>query len=446
MKNEILTLLNEKRYAELKRLLDELHEADIAELLEEIPDEEQKLRLFRMLPKDITAEVFAYISTDVQQELITLLSDTEQRFILDDMYMDDYADMMDELPANVVERVLKNSSAENRALINQYLKYPDDSAGSIMTSEFINIKRGLTVQQAFEHIRKTGMNKETLYTCYITDQAHQLQGVLTVHDMLLAPLDTPISQLMTDHPLLVHTLDNIEDVAKSFSKYDMLVMPVVDNEERIVGIITIDDVVDVIQKVNTEDFERMAAMSPSEDEYIKTSPFKLAMRRLSWLLLLMISGMLTGALLERYEAAIATVPLLVSFLPMLMDTGGNCGSQSSTIVIRGMALDQITFADFFRVLLKEAGVSLICGAALAVFNFFRIWIQYGNLTIATAVSLTLMATVLLSKCIGAMLPMLAKKVKLDPAIMAAPLITTVVDCCSVFVYFTISMSLLQNLM
>ncbi|MEG2604214.1 MAG: magnesium transporter [Clostridia bacterium] len=442
MENEILTLLSEKRYGELKKKLDELHEADIAELLEDMPDAEMKLRLFRMLPKDITAQVFSYISTDVQQELITLLTDTEQRFILDDMYMDDYADMMEELPANVVERVLRNSRLENRALINQYLKYPDHSAGSIMTSEYVNIKRSMTVREAFDHIRITGMNKETVYTCYVTDQAHKLEGVVTVRDMLFAQPDTPIPELITGHLLLVHTLDDIEDVAKAFSKYDMIAMPVVDNEERIVGIITIDDVVDVIQKVNTEDFERMAAISPSADEYLKTSPFKLAMRRLPWLMILMVSGMLTGALLEQYEATIAMVPLLVAFLPMLMDTGGNCGSQSATIVIRGMALDELVFGDFFRVVFKEARVALICGAGLAVVNFLRVWLQYGDMTIALVVSLTLMATVFISKSIGAMLPMLAKKVRLDPAIMASPLITTIVDCCSVFIYFNISLALM----
>ena len=444
MENEILELLTQKKYAALREKLAPMHEADVAELVDDLNDAEMRLRLFRLLPKDVMAKVFAYLPTDVQQAIITSLTDNEQRFILDDMYMDDYADMMDELPANVVERVLRNSGAENRELINQYLKYPDDSAGSIMTSEYVNLKGGMTVADAFAYIRETGLNKETVYTCYVTAAEHKLEGVVTVRDMLFAPSDTPIEELMTEHPLSVRTLDNIEDVAKQFTKYDMIAMPVVDNEQRIVGIITIDDVVDVIQQVNTEDFEKMAAMSPSEDEYLKTPPFKLAMHRIPWLMFLMVSGMLTGALLGKYEAAISAVPLLVTFLPMLMDTGGNCGSQSATIVIRGMALDEIEFRDFFQVIWKEARVSLLCGAALATVNFVRIWLQYGNLNIALAVSLTMIVTVLLAKCVGAALPMLAKKVRLDPAIMASPLITTVVDCCSVLTYFSISMRLLST--
>lgn len=442
--NLILALLSEKKYAQLKETVSQMHEADIAEIFVDIVDRETSLRLFRLLPKETAAEVFSYMEPDVQQRIIGALTDTELSFILKDMYLDDFVDMVEELPANVVGRVMRNASTENRSLINQYLNYPDDSAGSIMTNEYVYFKRSITVRQAFEVIRTTGVDKETVYTCYVISNARKLEGVITVRELLLADPETHIEDIMLDTPLFVRTMDDKEEVAMQFGKYDMIAMPVVDNEERLVGIITIDDVVDVIQEENTEDFEKMAGMAPSEDSYLKTSVLKLAKNRIVWLMILMISAMITGALLEKFEAAIATIPLLVSFLPMLMDTGGNCGSQASTMIIRGMALDEIKLSDFARVWFKEIRVALICSVVLSSVNFFRIWIQYGDVGVAAVVSATLIATICIAKSLGCALPMLARKLKLDPAIMASPMITTITDACSIFVFFTIAMQLLSN--
>ena len=421
-----------------------MHEVDIAEIFEEIDDREITLRLFRLLPKETAAETFAYMDTEVQKRIIEAITDSELRHILEEMYLDDYVDLVEEMPANVVQRVMNNTSRENRSIINQYLKYPDSSAGSLMTNEYVYLKRMLTVQQAFDVIRNTGLDKETVYTCYVIDAQRHLEGTVTVLELLLAKLDTRIEDLMQENPIYVHTLDDQETVAKLFSRYDMLAMPVVDNEKRLVGIITIDDAVDVLQEENTEDFEKMAGMAPSEDAYMKTSVLKLAKNRIVWLLVLMLSAMVTGAMLEYYEAAIATIPLLVSFIPMLMDTGGNCGSQASTMIIRGMALDEIELKDFPKVWFKEFRVALICSFILAGVNFVRIWLQYRDLGVACVVSATLIATVCIAKSLGCMLPMLAKKLKLDPAIMASPMITTITDACSIFVFFTVATHILST--
>ncbi|MEG1894340.1 MAG: magnesium transporter [Clostridia bacterium] len=442
MTDRVLELLENKKYSQVKLTVADMNEVDIAGVFEEIDDPERSLRLFRLLPKEMAAEVFAYMDSDIQQKLIEALTENELRYILDDMYLDDYVDLVDEMPANVVMRVLKNSSKENRSLINQYLKYPNDSAGSLMTNEYVYFKRILTVKQAFDVIRSTGSGKETIYTCYVISQDRKLIGVVSVRDMLLADPDDTVEKIMDTNVLSAGTLDDKEEIAKMFSRYDILALPVVDNEHRLVGIITIDDAVDVMQEENTEDFEKMAGMAPSDDSYLKTSAFKLAKNRILWLMILMVSGMVTGLMLQRYEAAIAAIPLLVTFIPMLMDTGGNCGSQSSTMIIRGMALDEINMKDFGRVLFKEIRVGLLCGLALSVFNFVRIWIQYNDVQVAATVAATMMTTVCIAKSLGSVLPMLARKLKLDPAIMAAPIITTVVDACSILVFFTIAMQIL----
>ncbi len=445
---ELFLLLDEKKYAAVKKLVEEMNGVDIAEIFDELISEkeenEKALMLFRLLPKELAAESFSYMDSDIQQELIVLLSDKELRWILDEMYMDDYVDLVEEMPANVVQRLMKNSSSENRQLINEYLQYPEDSAGSIMTNEYVYLKRMLTVKQAFDVIRNNGVDKETIYTCYVISQERKLEGVVTVRELLLAAPDARIDDIMSDNVIFAHTLDDKEEIAKQFSRYDMLSMPVVDKEERLVGIITIDDAVDVMQEENTEDFEKMAGMAPSEATYLKTSPFQLAKHRIVWLLVLMVSAMVTGALLEKYEAAIASIPLLVSFIPMLMDTGGNCGSQAATMIIRGMALDEIELKDFFKVWFKEIRVALLCSAALCLVNFFRIWLQYGDLEVAATVSITLIATICIAKSMGVVLPMLARKIKLDPAIMAAPMITTITDACSIVVFFNLALLILSK--
>lgn len=446
MTERVLELLDQRKYSQVKAVVSEMNEVDIADLFEDIDDVERKLRLFRLLPKEIAAEVFSYMDADSRQSIIEAITDTELEYILDDMYLDDYVDLVEEMPANVVMRVLTNSSKENRSLINQYLNYPDDSAGSMMTNEYVYFKRTLTVKEAFDVIRKTGAGKETIYTCYVISADRTLLGEVSVSDMLLADPSAIVEEIMDSHVIHAHTLDDQEEIAKQFSRYGMLAMPVVDQEERLVGIITIDDAVDVLQEENTEDFEKMAGMAPSEETYLKTPVFKLAKNRIVWLLILMVSAMVTGAMLEQYEAAIATIPLLVSFIPMLMDTGGNSGSQASTMIIRGMALDEIEMRDFPKVWFKEIRVALLCSAALALFNFVRIWIQYHDVLVAAVVSLTLIITVCLAKSLGCILPMLAKKLKLDPAIMAAPMITTITDACSIFVYFNIAMKLLADRM
>ena len=341
MNQEILELLAEKKYSAVKQLIGQMEEADLAKLFEELENEEdadQFNRLFRLLPKETAAEVFSYMEPEIQEKIVRTLTDTELQHILDDLFMDDYVDLVEEMPANVVKRVMQNTTPANRKLINQYLKYPEDSAGSLMTNEYVYFRSGITVAKAFEIIREHGVDKETIYTCYVTSSRKELLGVVTVREMLLTAPETIIDTLMDTNPIHVHTHDDQEEIAKMFSRYDMLAMPVVDSENRIVGIITIDDAVDVIQDENTEDFEKMAGMTPSNDTYLRTPVITLAKHRIIWLMVLMLSAMVTGAMLEYYEAAFVSIPLLVTFIPQIMDTGGNCGSQASTMIIRGLAL------------------------------------------------------------------------------------------------------------
>lgn len=442
MNQEILELLAEKKYSAVKQLIGQMEEADLAKLFEELENEEdadQFNRLFRLLPKETAAEVFSYMEPEIQEKIVRTLTDTELQHILDDLFMDDYVALVEEMPANVVKRVMQNTTPANRKLINQYLKYPEDSAGSLMTNEYVYFRSGITVAKAFEIIREYGVDKETIYTCYVTSSRKELLGVVTVREMLLTAPETIIDTLMDTNPIHVHTHDDQEEIAKMFSRYDMLAMPVVDSENRIVGIITIDDAVDVIQDENTEDFEKMAGMTPSDNTYLRTSAFNLAKNRIPWLVFLMIPAMITGALMEYYEAAFVSIPILVTFIPQITGTGGNCGSQSSTMIIRGLALDEITPKDILKVWWKELRVALICGAALSLVNFIRIIVQYHDLQVAVVVSVTLILTVCIAKSMGCVLPILAKLAHVNPAIMASPLITTITDALSILVYFNFAL-------
>lgn len=442
IEEKVLELIEYKKYSDLHKYIEQLTTQDIALLFEDIYDEDM-IKVFRLLPKDEAAEVFSYIDPDLQEKLIYSFTDKELKQVVDDLYMDDTVDLIEEMPSNVVKRILKNVPQKDREVINELLKYPEDSAGTIMTTEFIDLKINMTVKEAFEKIRKIGINNETVYTCYVLDTRRKILGLIDVKELLLAEQDSLIKDIMETNVITVNTLDDKEEVAKKFDKYDFIALPVVDKEERLVGIITVDDAMDVLQEENTEDFEIMAAITPSEDSYFKTSVFSHAKNRILWLLLLMLSAAITGGILTHYEEAFAAVPILVSFIPMIMGTGGNCGSQSSTLIIRGMAMDEIKLRDFFKAIWKEIRVALLVGLALAIVNGIRIMIQYQDLKLAIVLGLTLIGTVSLAKTLGCVLPMLAKRLKLDPAIMAAPLITTIVDTCSILIYFKIAVSIMQ---
>ncbi len=440
--NRAMELIEDKKFSEARAVIEEMQPADIAAVFEEL-DPEQTVMLFRLLPKETAAEAFAYMTPEVQEQVITALTDVEVQGVLDSQFMDDTVDMLEEMPANVVKRVLRLTDSETRGMLNRLLQYKDGSAGSIMTTEFVDLKQDMTIRQAIDRIRRIAVDKETINTCYVTDSARVLEGVVSLRDLIMAKDEERVGDIMEDNPIAVSTDDLDEDVAQLFSKYDMLVLPVVDREHRLVGIITIDDAVDVIQEANTEDFEKMAAMAPSENTYLKTPAFTHARKRVVWLLILMVSSAITGNIINRYEDAFAAIPLLVSFIPMLMDTGGNCGSQSATLVIRGLALGEIRIKDFFRVVFKEFQVSLLVGLLLVPINILWIWFLYKNFLIAVTVGISLFVTICVAKMIGCMLPIVAKKCKLDPAIMASPLITTIVDACSIFVYFNVALAILH---
>ncbi len=441
-----IELIGNKQFSRLKADLQEMNPADIAYLVEEMNEdgefgEKELILLYRILPKELAAETFTYMDSDTQMTLINAFSDKELRFVLDELYIDDTVDIIEEMPANVVSRILRNSDADARKQINQLLNYPKDSAGSVMTTEFVYLKKDSTVREAFERIRKIGLVKETVYTCYVTEN-RRLVGVVTVLDMLVADEDEHIEDIMETNVISVNTHDDREDVARTMSKYDLAAIPVVDAEERIVGIVTFDDAMDVMQEESTEDFARLAAVVPAEDGYFKTSVWSHAKSRIPWLLILMLSATLTGWISSQFEAQIAVIPMLVSFMPMIMGTGGNCGSQSSTLIIRGMALEEIRLKDFFKVVFKEFRIALICAVTLAVVNGLRVLLVYKNPVLAVVIALSLVGTVIIAKLVGAMLPMGAKALRLDPAIMANPLITTVVDSCSLLIYFTVATNLL----
>ena len=435
-KDIFIKLLAQREFKAVRSILDVMNEVDIASLLSTLSDKELALA-FRLIPKDKAAEVFSNMDTSMQTYLVTMFTEKELKELLDDLYMDDTVDMLEELPANLVKRILATVSASDRSMINQLLNYPEDSAGSIMTTEYVDLREEMTVGQAMAHIKKTGIHKETIYTCYITER-RKLVGILSAKDLMTTDDNVPIKDLMETEIISVYTHADQEQVAQLFTKYDLLALPVIDQDGRMVGIVTFDDAMDVMVDEATEDITKMAAINPSEKTYFETSVLQHAKNRIPWLLILMFTSIITGTIITRYENAFAAIPLLVSFIPMLMDTGGNCGSQSATLIIRGIALDEIRFTDLFKVMFKEFRISLIVGAFLAVANGVRIFIQYHNPGLAVVIACSLMGTVIMAKLVGCTLPLLAKKVNLDPAIMASPLITTLVDTFSILIYFNIA--------
>jgi len=435
-KDIFIKLLAQREFKAVRSILDVMNEVDIASLLSTLSDKELALA-FRLIPKDKAAEVFSNMDTSMQTYLVTMFTEKELKELLDDLYMDDTVDMLEELPANLVKRILATVSASDRSMINQLLNYPEDSAGSIMTTEYVDLREEMTVGQAMAHIKKTGIHKETIYTCYITER-RKLVGIVSAKDLMTTDDDVPIKDLMETEIISVYTHADQEQVAQLFTKYDLLALPVIDQDGRMVGIVTFDDAMDVMVDEATEDITKMAAINPSEKTYFETSVLQHAKNRIPWLLILMFTSIITGTVITRYENAFAAIPLLVSFIPMLMDTGGNCGSQSATLIIRGIALDEIRFTDLFKVMFKEFRISLIVGAFLAVANGVRIFIQYHNPGLAVVIACSLMGTVIMAKLVGCILPLLAKKVNLDPAIMASPLITTLVDTFSILIYFNIA--------
>ncbi len=454
MENNILDLelaqglYEEKKIGELGRLLKTAMPADIASLFELIDEEHHRL-IFRLLPKELAAEVFVEMDPDTQESLINAFTDKELKSVLDEMYLDDTVDIVEEMPANVVTRILKNSHPDSRMAINQLLSYSGDTAGSIMTIEFVSLRPSMTVEEAFAHLRKTGTESETIYTCYVTENK-KLLGFVSVYTMILSDKDAKISDIMNPNIISVGTGENRETAANILMKYDFLALPVVDNEKRLVGIITIDDAVDVISEEDEEDIAKMSAIIPTDRPYIKTSPFKIFLTRIPWLMILMISATFTGIIISSFENALAAQVALTAFIPMIMGTGGNAGSQASVTVIRGLSLDELGYSDVFRILFKEFNVSILCGCAVAAATFIKILLiddmLLGNgisLTVALVVSLTMAFTIFIAKLIGCSLPLLAGKLGLDPAVMASPFITTIVDALSLLVYFGVASAILK---
>ena len=437
---------------EIKEILSTINPADIAEIFNSFPTS-QRLLFFRLLAKEEAADTFVELDGDTQEELIHAFSDNELKDVLDELYLDDAVDIIEEMPATVVKRILKNTDTDTRKSINALLKYPEDSAGSIMTPEFVDLKKDMTVEDAFKRIRRTGVDKETIYTCYVTDNSRHLLGVTTVKELLLHDYDDDISDFMETNVIYINTLDDQEIAAQQLDKYNFLALPVVDMEERLVGIITIDDAMDVMQEENTEDIQKMNAMLPTEKTYLKTTVFETWKSRFPWLLLLMVSATFTGSIISNFEDKLATMTILTAFIPMLMDTGGNSGGQASVTVIRAMSLGEIEFKNYFKVLWKEIRVGFICGISLAAVNFVKILLidklLLGNseitLIVDLAICLTLVVEIIFAKMIGCTLPMLAKKCGFDPAVMSSPFITTIVDAVSLLIFFGISTAIIPQL-
>ncbi len=431
-KSILLELLEARNYKELKRLMGEYNPVDLAELLMELNDRDLAI-VFRMIEKDKAAEVFSYMDDDQRQTLLDCFTSQEIKHILDSMYTDDAVDLLEDMPANVV-----NKLQDTRADINRLLNYPEDSAGSIMTVEYVDLSPDMTVRQALQKIRTIGIHSETVYTCYVIVQ-RKLVGIITAQALMTNDEDVQVKDLMEENFIFIRTTDDREDAAKLFRRYGLIAIPVLDKEGFIVGIVTFDDAIGVLTEETTEDIHKMAAISSSEESYLKTSVFQHAKNRIPWLLILMFSATITGAIITKYENAFQVVPILVSFIPMLMDTGGNCGSQSATLVIRGLAVDELHFSDFFSIVWKEFRVSLIVGIVLAAVNGVRIYLVYGgDVQLAMVVAASLIGTIVVAKMVGCMLPIFAKQLHLDPAIMASPLITTIVDTCSIMIYFRIA--------
>lgn len=441
---ETLSLLIEgKKYAAARDVLETMHPADIAAMLEDTKSEIIPL-LFRLLPKELAAETFVEMDEDQQQLLIQSFSDSELKEVVDELYMDDAADLVGEMPANVVMRILRQADPEMRHMINEILKYPEDSAGSIMTTEYVSLRPEMTVEDAIKRIRRTGIDKETINTCYVTNDNRQLMGIVTVRALLLNDEDEIMADIMTDDVIKALTTEDRETVAMNFSKYDLSAMPVVDEENRLVGIVTVDDVIDVMQEETTEDIEKMAAITPLDKPYLKTAVTDTYKSRIPWLLILMISATFTGLIITKFETALATQIALAACIPMLMDTGGNAGSQASVTVIRGMSIGEIEFSDIFRVIWKEIRVAALCGITLAAANFVKLLVvERVGIMVAAVVCITLAIVVLVAKIVGCTLPMVASKIGFDPAVMASPFITTIVDAISLVIYFEIATALLK---
>ncbi len=435
-KNELLSVLEQKKFKALQEVISCYNPVDIASLLSEL-DEEQLVLVFRMIKKEKASEVFAYMDNDMRQVLINSLAKQEITSLIDSMFADDAADLLGDMPANVVTQLLENVDSETRADINHLLKYPEDSAGSIMTVEFIELSTDMTVREALDKIRRVGINSETVYTCYVTEK-HRLLGIVSAKDLMLSDESTKISKIMKDNFISIKTTDDKEEAANLFRKYGLIAIPTVDSEGCIVGIVTFDDAIDVLTDETTEDMQKMAGMGANDEPYLKTSVWGHAKHRIPWLLILMLSATITGTIITNYENAFEALPLLVAFIPMLMDTGGNCGSQSSTLIIRGLAVDEIHFSDTLKIAWKEFRVALIVSVVLALANGIKILIMYKSINIAILVSLSLVGTIIVAKLVGSLLPIGAKLCKLDPAIMASPLITTIVDTFSIIIYFNIA--------
>lgn len=437
IQDQINELLKERKFSALGKILKEMNSADIAAILEEVPEEDLPL-VFRILPKELAAEAFAELDGDVQELLVNSFSDKELRAVMDEMFVDDAVDMIEEMPANVVAKILKNTDPETRKAINTILQYPEDSAGSIMTVEYVYLRKDITVNEAFRRIRQVGVDKETIYNCYVTEN-RKLIGIVTVKDMLLSADDCLIEDIMDDHVIFVDAYEDKEFVAEQFRKYGLMAMPVVDKEERLVGIVTFDDAMDVLQEENTEDIEMMAAITPTDKPYLKTGVFETWKKRIPWLLLLMVSATFTSSILSYFESALAAQSALIMFIPMLMDTGGNAGGQASVTIIRGLSLNEITMRDIWRIMWKEIRVALLCGITLAVVTFGKVLlVDRVSVLVALVVSLTILAAILFAKVVGCTLPILAKRIGFDPAVMASPFITTIVDALSLAIYFKIA--------
>ena len=441
-KNKVEELTANKEFIKLKKEIEDMNPVDIADLF--IPlDDHNVLLTFRMLPKETAVEVFSNLSTEQQSKLIGIITDEELQDIVDELFLDDVVDIIEEMPANMVDRILRNADPSRRNLINKFLNYPVDSAGTIMTIEYVSLKKKMTVGEALDYIKKIGLDKETVYTCYVTDKNRKLEGIISLRKLVISDRDMLLEDIMDTDIIFTRTDEDQEVVAEIFKKYSFLALPVVDTEDRLTGIITFDDIMDVIDMETTEDFQKMAAMAPSEEKYLESNVFTLAKHRIIWLLVLMLSATVTGRIIRGYEEVLSSVAILMSFIPMLMDTGGNSGSQSSTLIIRGLALGDVEPKDFIKVIWKEFRVSIVVGITLAFANFLRIYyIEQAGFDIALTVSITLIATITIAKVVGGTLPIIAEKLKLDPAIMAGPLITTIVDAFSLIVYFKVATTIL----
>ncbi len=439
----LVELLRNKKWQELKEILTEMNEQDIAELFMELEERDLTL-IYRLLPKEMAAEVFVNMEPEYQEMLIRAFSDTELREVLDELYVDDAVDLIEEMPATLVKRILRHTDPDTRKSINEILKYPEDSAGSIMTIEYVDLKRSLTVQDAFTRIRRTGVDKETIYTCYVTDSKRKLKGYVTAKDLLLADENDEIRDIMEDNVISVTTHEDQEVVTELFQKYDLLALPVVDGENRLVGIITVDDAIDVLQEEITEDMELMAGITPTDKPYLKMGVFENFKKRIPWLMLLMISATFTQKIINHFEGALTACVALTAFIPMLTGTCGNCGNQSSSTIIRGLSLGEIEFKDTIKVILKELAIALVCGLALAVVNFAKLMVfDKVSWQVALIVSITMICAVVFAKVVGSFLPVIAKKIGFDPAVMSSPFISTIVDTVTLLIYFVIATSVLN---